>query len=115
MGLYDFNIHDETKEVEKLHEVSEDKGKTWTKQWLTPTDVLRYRMRGFVTRQIETGCEFCDINIAGDRRRRTIETGSWVALLSEFDDYDRLFLFAQAENNTDRYYPEFCPECGRKL
>ena len=115
MGLYDFNIHDKTLETVSLHEVSADKGKTWTRQWLTPTDVLQHRMKGFVTRRIETGCEFCDVNITKAPLRRTIESGAWVALMAEFDKDGRLALFAQAEDNTDRYYPKFCPECGRKL
>ena len=50
MGLYDFDIHDETPEIKKLHDVSADKGRTWTTQWLTPTEILRHRMDGYITR-----------------------------------------------------------------
>lgn len=50
MGLFDFDLNDQTKEVLSLHEVSSDKGKTWMTKWLTPTDVLQHRMNGYVTR-----------------------------------------------------------------
>lgn len=50
MGLYDFDINDQTPERKTLHDVSADKGKTWTKQWLTPTEVLQHRIDGYVTR-----------------------------------------------------------------
>ena len=50
MGLFDFDINDKTPERKTLHDVSTDQGRTWTKQWLTPTEVLQYRLHGYVTR-----------------------------------------------------------------
>lgn len=50
MGLFDFDINNTTPERQTLHDVSADKGETWTKQWLTPTEVLQHRMNGYVTR-----------------------------------------------------------------
>lgn len=50
MGLFDLDTNDNTPERLSLHDVSADKGKTWTTQWLTPTDILRHRMDGYVTR-----------------------------------------------------------------
>lgn len=50
MGLFDFDIHDTAEERSVLHDISADQGKTWTKQWLTPTEVLEHRLNGYVTR-----------------------------------------------------------------
>ena len=50
MGLFNFDIAETTPERKTLHDVSADKGSTWTKQWLTPTEVLQYRLGGYVTR-----------------------------------------------------------------
>lgn len=50
MGLYDFNINDSEPEHKKLYDVSADKGKTWKKQYLTPTEILQHKMAGYVIR-----------------------------------------------------------------
>ena len=50
MGLFDFDLNDQEKEIRSLHEISSDKGKTWVKQWATPSEVLMYRMDGCITR-----------------------------------------------------------------
>ncbi len=50
MGLFDFDIRDTAEERSVLHDISADNGKTWTKQWLTPTEVLEHRLNGYVTR-----------------------------------------------------------------
>lgn len=57
MGLFDFDINDKTPEKKTLHDVSADKGETWTTQWLTPTEVLQHRTLGYVTRPHYTGRE----------------------------------------------------------
>ena len=36
-----------------LYEVSADKGETWTKQWLTPTEALEHMMSGHVARRFD--------------------------------------------------------------
>ena len=38
-------------EVATLCDVSADHGRTWTTQWLTPTEVLQHRINGYVTRR----------------------------------------------------------------
>lgn len=43
-------MNEEIKETLTLCDVSADHGKTWTAQWLTPTDILRHRIDGYVTR-----------------------------------------------------------------
>lgn len=63
MGLYDFDLNNSTEEIRSPHEVSADKGKTWKSVgWITPTEVLQYRMNGYITRRTEIHqedvCEF---------------------------------------------------------
>ena len=36
-----------------LHEISADHGKTWTVQWLTPTEVMEHKMLGYATRALD--------------------------------------------------------------
>lgn len=36
-----------------LYEVSADKGKTWTKQWLTPMEALEHMMRRYAVRRFD--------------------------------------------------------------
>lgn len=41
--------------------------------------------------------------------------GSYAALMIGADEDGRLRMYASGENESDDYYPKFCPECGRKL
>ena len=47
--------------------------------------------------------------------RQLLAGDSWTALEGGVDEEDRLFLIACGEDETERYYPKFCPECGRQL
>lgn len=68
-------------------------------------------------------CSFCnvsycrDASLASEREQHEDLTvdGNWVSLIRGVDENNQVFLIAQAEDCTDRYYPKFCPECGRKL
>ena len=46
-----------------------------------------------------------------------IARGEWAyaALYIGVDENGNLRMFASGENDSDGYYPKFCPECGRKL
>lgn len=46
---------------------------------------------------------------------KQLESGPWISLRACKDKYDRLAIYATAEDDTDFYYPNFCPECGRRL
>ena len=41
--------------------------------------------------------------------------GNWTSLYAGKDKENRLFLCAHGDGYTDLWYPNFCPECGRKL
>ena len=41
--------------------------------------------------------------------------GAYAALYMGVDENANLKMYASGENNSDDYYPKFCPECGRKL
>ena len=41
--------------------------------------------------------------------------GSYASLMIGADEDGRLRMYASGENDSDDYYPKFCPECGRKL
>lgn len=68
-------------------------------------------------------CSFCNVSYLWDeplvsereQRKDLSFDGNYVALIRGVDEDNRIFLIAQAEDDTDRYYPKFCPECGRKL
>jgi len=68
-------------------------------------------------------CDFCDIQYNEDGKTKAdcekwnqLEYGSQrVSLLHGVDRDNRLFIFARSDDDTDRYYPRFCPECGRKI
>ncbi len=48
-------------------------------------------------------------------RRLLLAEGPWIQLKCGVDDEDHIFLIACGEDYTERYYPKFCPECGRQL
>lgn len=49
------------------------------------------------------------------KTNQTIEEGSHIVLNAGIDEKSRLYFEAIGESYTDRYYPKYCPECGRKL
>jgi hypothetical protein len=50
MGLFDFDINDNTQEQKRFYDISADKGKTWTAQWMTPSEMLMEFMTGHMVR-----------------------------------------------------------------
>ncbi len=66
-------------------------------------------------------CEFCNMQydpsakLNMDREHHTyVVSSAWTALLRGVDKNGRMFFFAGSDDYTDRYYPKFCPECGKK-
>ena len=49
------------------------------------------------------------------KTNQTIEEGAYIVLNAGIDEKSRLYFEAIGESYTDRYYPKYCPECGRKL
>ena len=60
-------------------------------------------------------CKFCNINDHFDNKEFLVVDGSWVTMYANFDKYGKLYIYAQADGETDRYYPKYCPECGKRL
>lgn len=67
-------------------------------------------------------CMFCRMvydnsqTMSSKRENHTIvERGVGVALIRGADENGKLFFIAAGDDYSDRYYPKFCPECGRKL
>ena len=100
MKLFDFDLNDTTPEQKTLHDVSVDNGKTWTKKWLTPTEVLQYRMDGYVTRPGSSGHKIAlypgtsatpvimIISVPSDRDKEEYIDEYLDGLLSDFVRYD---------------------------
>lgn len=67
-------------------------------------------------------CEFCDLRYDESGRfswnreqHTTVVDGEWTAIERGVEWNGRLFLEGVSNGCTDRYYPKYCPECGRKL
>jgi len=67
-------------------------------------------------------CEFCDLRYdesgrySRDKQRTTtVVDGAWTSIVRGVEPNNRLFLEGVGDDTTDRYYPKYCPECGRKL
>lgn len=67
-------------------------------------------------------CGFCcmthlpDEAYVGRREQRTeITAGGLTSLIRGVDEDGRVFIIAEGEDESDRYYPKFCPECGRQF
>lgn len=65
------------------------------------------------------GCDLCQrvYDPKGCRFSNSVEiaSGCWVDMRLGVDEYGRVYMYATADDDTDPYYPKFCPECGRDL
>lgn len=75
-----------------------------------------------ITMEPRKPCWFCGVTyMAGEvyaakRERRTEITASgWTSLIRGVDQNGMVFIIAEGEDDSDRYHPRFCPECGRQL
>lgn len=75
-----------------------------------------------ITMESRKPCGFCGMTYlanevyAAKREQRTEITASgWTSLIRGVDETGKVFIIAEGEDDSDRYYPKFCPECGRKL
>lgn len=69
---------------------------------------------------IKNFCPFCQID--GEPSKKfsyadglDVVNGPWIGLSRYFDINGKPYLMATAEEDTDRYYFKYCPECGRKI
>ena len=67
-------------------------------------------------------CEYCGtkLKLSNSRYYRgengvTIADGDYTALNIGVDEHGRVAMWAAADDYTDFYYPNYCPNCGRKL
>lgn len=68
-------------------------------------------------------CSFCERKPFIDKNgeyfgfesEETITSGPWTDLKSVIEEDGKLAIFARGDGDTDRYYPKFCPECGKRL
>lgn len=68
------------------------------------------------------GCSFCTARYAAfmpwqheREQRKELVPGGWTTLERGVDADNHTLIIAVGDDETDRYYPKFCPECGRKL
>ena len=72
------------------------------------------------------GCKYCNkelkytTNAYGHTFLDTEEEivggeGAWAVLYTGIDENRNLYMYAAGDNDSDLYYPKFCPECGHKL
>ena len=71
---------------------------------------------------MENKCKICGLKPKFLRERyqryeSSIEiiTGNLTSVRVAKDRNDRVFIYASGDCYTDNYYPNYCPECGRKL
>jgi len=71
---------------------------------------------------MDPSCSFCGICYAKSKQcdfkrehHEELVPGIWTSLRHGVDNYGQFFIFAKGEEESERYYPKFCPECGRKL
>ena len=57
-------------------------------------------------------CKLCENK---PNTNQTIEEGEYIVLNAGIDENSELYFEAIGESCTNRYYPKYCPECGRKL
>lgn len=72
-----------------------------------------------------TGCKYCNqkpkfiyvygISVLNSDIEIVRGKDSYAALMMGPDEDGNLRMYASGENESDNYYPKFCPECGRKL
>ena len=67
-------------------------------------------------------CDFCDIRYDASatldserEKRQSLVYGFWATLIHGIDKNNRAFIVACGDDESDYYYPKFCPECGRRL
>ena len=68
-------------------------------------------------------CPLCSITPSFDRTgfwerydsSVVLSEGGWTELYACKDPHGRLALYGCGDDETEFYYPKFCPECGRKL
>ena len=58
----------------------------------------------------EPNCKFCNIE-----QEIQLEKGWYVSLLIGEEKSGKLYFRASGEDYTDKYYPKYCPECGKLL
>ena len=58
-------------------------------------------------------CKICENKIKS--QVTTIANGYNTYLDMGIDENLRLYFKAIGDDETDKYYPKYCPECGRKL
>ena len=67
----------------------------------------------------KTPCRFCrrkyDNTKSFYENAIEIANGPWVGLRANIDEEGRPYMYAVGDDYTERYYPKFCPECGRAL
>ena len=59
-------------------------------------------------------CKMCENKIKS-QVETIIEKGYDTYLVTGIDENLRLYFKAIGDDETDKYYPKYCPECGRKL
>ena len=71
---------------------------------------------------MESSCYFCGIkydknqhSLFNRERRSLLAESHWAALIHGVDENNRPFIMAEGDDESDYYYPKFCPECGRNL
>lgn len=57
-------------------------------------------------------CKLCE---SKPKTNQIIEKGAYIVLKAGINEDSKLYFEAVGENYTDRYYPKYCPECGRNL
>ena len=72
---------------------------------------------------MRTSCKFCGIkpyilpdgSYCQSESQILVVEGGWCSLYFGIERDGVLFISAVGDVETERYYPKFCPECGRQL
>lgn len=110
MLLYGYNSAKEWKEDQQKKEKQRQEKEAWCQKFIEYMNS-------------DNHCPFCELLIPNkpDEMHRDYtcfeldEYHGHVNLCVEKDETGRIYLYGSGEEYSERYYPRYCPHCGRKL
>lgn len=58
----------------------------------------------------EKKCVFCQSG-----KHFVLTDGDYTALIVNCDSENRIFMYGSGDDATEKYYPRYCPNCGRRI
>lgn len=65
---------------------------------------------------MKKGCKYCKKTDKNDKFETVhLASGPWVSVYIRFDENEKPYIMGSAEEETERFYFNYCPVCGRKI